>query len=377
MNISLKKQLSFGLIGTCFFIGVIWVVPPANKSELTLPQQSHSNVSLKVQGLTGAADPSDYLKIYVGSKDQCCETRSPMAGRFSTLGQTLEFDPAFDFSEGQAYTIAYYDSQSVRTSAPTLTTFTLTEQGLAIRPRVTAIYPSGDVLPANTLRFYIHFSTPMQPHMSGDFIKLTDKNGRADAAAFMNFKQELWSEDRKRLTLLMDPGRIKQGVAQNLTLGPVLQSEQTYSIVVQAGWQSARDGQTAPRFEKFFETSEALRTLPDTDLWTIKPPRAHTKGPVLIQFDRMYDHQSAKNNVTVQSSDNKIVAGQVSLQDDETVWRFDPEQSWPEQTIKIVVNSRLEDVTGNNLIELLDHSVGVKPKTDKATIVLEFVPVPI
>ena len=69
--------------------------------------------------------------------------------------------------------------------------------------KVVGIYPSGDVLPENVLRFYIHFARPMKPHVAFDCIKLLDASGNADEAAFMRFKQELWNEDRTRLAVLV------------------------------------------------------------------------------------------------------------------------------------------------------------------------------
>ena len=85
---------------------------------------------------------------------------------------------------------------------------------------VTAICPSAGTIPENTLRFYIHFSAPMQPHCATESIALVDAADVADGAAFMTFKQELWNEDRTRLTLLMDSRRIKRGVVKNVALGP-------------------------------------------------------------------------------------------------------------------------------------------------------------
>mgnify|MGYP003346898067 CR=1 FL=1 len=76
---------------------------------------------------------------------------------------------------------------------------------------VTQIYPSADVLPENTLKFYVHFSAPMSRGHSYDHIRLLDEANRPVELAFLELAEELWSPDMLRLTLLMDPGRIKRG----------------------------------------------------------------------------------------------------------------------------------------------------------------------
>ena len=263
----------------------------ANESGLTLPSQANSNIELTLQNELVGINPAEILQVFVGEQEVCCDGKSPIAGRYSVTNSMVTFDPAFDFVTGQRYTVAIRTDDGSNALTPELKEFTLQSASETIKPEVLMVYPSAATLPENTLRFYIDFSTPMTPHMSAKFIKLVDKNGTPDTAAFMMFKQELWSQDRRRLTLLMDPGRIKRGVAQNLTLGPALLEGSYYSIVVEAGWPSAGGVQEMSRFEKPFSVSQALRTLPDPNAWTIEPPSILSRDPILIKFDRPFDHQ--------------------------------------------------------------------------------------
>lgn len=198
----------------------------------------------------------------------------------------------------------------------------------------------------------------MKPHMSSKFIKLVDEKGIADTAAFMSFKQELWSEDRKRLTLLMDPGRIKRGVAQNLTLGPALIAGKSYSIIVDEGWLNSNGTQAIKRFEKTFLVSPALRILPSTDLWNVTPPRKMTIDPLLVKLDRPYDRALLQKNIKVLDHNERIVPGSISILDHEKIWQFKPKTLWTGEKYQLVIDSRLEDVTGNNFRELFDHLSG-------------------
>ena len=347
---SLKIALALGILA-----GHFWSATLANEGGLIIPDQPDSNLIYLLPQAQAGIDPSNILQVFVGNEDTCCDGISPMAGSHRIEGHTVIFDPAFDFVEGQAYTIFSRENETL--ASPTLTEFVLQPARESSAPQVIAIHPSGTFIPENTLRFYIHFSTPMKPHVSNKFIKLVDGDGVTDTAAFMSFKQELWSEDRKRLTLLMDPGRIKRGVPQNLTLGPALLEGNKYSIVIDKGWLSASGLQSIARFEKTFSVSPAIRTRPSTDLWAIMPPRNATRDPLLVRFDRPFDHALLLNAIRVLNAAGRIVPGRVSILDHGTTWRFESEYPWAGETFQLSVDARLEDVAGNNFRELLDHSV--------------------
>src|SRR3954466_7112132 len=76
-----------------------------------------------------------------------------------------------------------------------LTAFT----ALAGGARLEAIYPSGDAVPANHLKFYLHFSAPMREGVFLNYCRLLDEHGAEIAEPFR--ETELWSEDHQRLTL--------------------------------------------------------------------------------------------------------------------------------------------------------------------------------
>lgn len=348
----------------------------AIESSLTLPLETNAAVTINFDHMPAQGDPSDYLQVYVGSREECCDGKLPVAGKYSATEHAVTFDPAFDFQADQTYTVRTLVTPPQNNSVPaTYTEFVIPQNTAPEKPGIVAIYPSGEFIPENTLRFYLHFSTPMKPHVSSRFIKLLDANGTPDDSAFMTFKQELWSEDRKRLTMLIDPGRIKRGVTQNLTLGPALVESQDYSIVIEKGWQSATGTLTTPRFEKSFTVSSGLRSLPDTKHWQIQPIRGRTHDPLLIEFDRPFDHQSAQHSITVHDEHGQLIEGEVSVLNNEKTWRFSPYQRWKNRQIKIYVDPRLEDVAGNNFIDLLDHSFNKTAEyTGRKTIVLEHTP---
>lgn len=355
----MKKLLSTTFISLGVLMAQLWSAALANEGGLILPAQGNANVRLVLQDERTDINPSDVLQVFVGHREACCDGKSPIAGRHRIDSRIVSFDPAFDLIEGQPYTVMTRDKDAANEKARLLTEFTIQQADGVISPEVVAIYPSAAKIPANTLRFYIHFSTPMKPHVSTDYIKLVDAMGTPDTAAFMTFKQELWSEDRKRLTLLMDPGRIKRGVAQNQKLGPALLEGNTYSIVVDEGWPTANGAQTPSRFENIFSVSKALRTRPDPEIWRLVPPRIQSRDPLVIEFDRLFDHERLQSGILVLDELGQPVPGTVSIENDEKTWRFDPQDVWLNTNLKIVIDARLEDVAGNNFREALDHPAEV------------------
>ncbi|MEL7026137.1 MAG: Ig-like domain-containing protein [Pseudomonadota bacterium] len=341
---------AFSLFASACITGLLASHAAAEGDHLTIPQNTSSNVVLTMdEGLNGPS-PEDTLRVFVGPKDQCCAGKTPMSGTYSVTGNSVTFDPAFEFLEGQAYTI--------QTADGALHQFKIASANQATAPSVLAIYPSGSAIPENTLRFYIQFSAPMMPHQAEQFIELVSANGEADREAFMSFKQELWSADRTRLTLLMDPGRIKRGVAQNTRLGPALVETQSYAIVVRDGWPGATGGDVALGFEHAFHVDAALRSIPSPDAWDITPPAAGSREPISITFDRPFDRFQTLESLRLEDADGAVILGEAWLENNETVWRFAPLEPWEEGDLNLLIDARLEDVAGNNFRDTLDHSVG-------------------
>ncbi len=294
------------------------------------------------------------LELFVGGADAFDDQRLPIAGRYEHDGELLRFLPAFNLVAGQDYV-----ALTRRSGEPfQLTEFRIPREAAAAPAQVTEVYPSGDVLPANVLRFYVHFSAPMAPHLASDYIRLRDASGRTDPAAFMKFKQELWNADRTRLTVLIDPGRIKRSVATNVDLGPALLEGGRYSLTIDEGWPSADGSSTLPAFSKSFRVGRALRKRPEIERWTWKSPRPGTREPFVISFDRPFDRHLLPDALHVVAGDGMKVDGTPRIGRDEASWSFIPTEPWSADEVRVAVDNNLEDIAGNSLRELLDRDIG-------------------
>ncbi|MDA7425688.1 hypothetical protein [Thalassococcus lentus] len=332
--------------------GLLALAPAAALTQeggFTAPDQTDGPVSISMNAM-GSLTPQAGLRVFVGPASECCEGRSPVSGRYLVVEDTVSFVPAFPFVQGQVYS-ALIRGESIRE-------FVVGGESVSAAPEVVAVYPSGTTIPENTLRFYVDFAHPMQPHRAEEFISLERGDGRPDRAAFMSFKQELWNHDRTRLTLLMDPGRIKRGVATNLELGPALESGQSYTLVVGAGWPSANGQGVTSEYRAPFDVGEPIRSLPDTKKWTVSAPRMATRQPLELRFDRPFDQVQLGHTIIVHDAAGRRIQGTINTLESETVWRFVPQAAWSDPEIQVVVDASLEDVAGNNFREVLDHAVG-------------------
>ncbi len=323
----------------------------ADDISVDLPQTAQAPVSI-AQPTRLAVDPNQVLQIFVGQVDTCCDGKTPVAGRYTYDNDVLSFTPAFGFSAGEDYVV-----RIARPQGAELIPFSLAPDVANVPAAVTEIYPSDEVIPENTLRFYIHFAVPMRPGVAFDYVKLRDASGNVDEAAFMRFKQELWNEDRTRLTVLIDPGRIKRNVATNLELGPALLAGREYTLSVDAGWPSADGESVLPAVAKRFTVTAPLRELPDVGQWRVAAPCGGTLEPLHIEFDRPFDRHLLIQDIRVTTEDGRDVAGTISVGEGERSWRFSPNAPWPNDDIHIDVSPTLEDVAANNFYDLLDHVV--------------------
>ena len=338
---------------------------PAYASDsVSLPQTVVEPVEVRLSATSSdKADPFGQLQVFVGSADACCEGRIPMAGRYTLTDATLSFSPAFGFEPGQVYVARVWNRENEHTHY----TFRLPFEAAAAPVTVTEIYPSGETLPENLLRFYIHFSVPMAPGVAFDYIKLHDASSNDDDAAFMRFKQELWDKDRTRLTVLIDPGRIKRRVATNRTLGTALRAGQYHTLSVQGGWKSADGTSVLPPFSKTFLVSDPLRTRPDAALWRSNSPCKGTNEPLEINFDRPFDRHLLTSKLRVIDNSGHRIEGDIEVRDSEKTWRFIPNQLWSGTELQLAADIALEDVAGNNFVDLLDHLSTKQPAVATST----------
>jgi hypothetical protein len=301
-------------------------------------------------------------------------------GRCAADGDRLRFTPRFPFVPGLAYRVRVHLRVVGMESASGREVVEARVQLRAASPRpttvVTAVYPSAAVLPENQLKLYVHFSAPMRESEAASAVRLLEEpSGRPVESPFAEGGQELWDRERRRLTLLLDPGRIKRGLVGNRQAGPPLREGASYRLEIASTWRDASGLPLATGFVKRFRVGAADRAQPDPASWRLAAPAAGTRRPVTLDFPEPLDHALLQRAIAVRREGAGRVEGRIIARDDERRWELAPEQPWVPGRYTIVIDPVLEDLAGNNLRRLFDRE-GTAPSAapqDEITLPFECV----
>jgi hypothetical protein len=234
-----------------------------------------------------------------------------MAGRCEADGEDTWFVPRFPFLPG-TYTVLLDGeaaAEIVRAAPEGATT------------RVDAIYPSAGVVPVNLLKVYVDFSAPMAEGqaMAGD--------------AFLEL--ELWDRERRRRTLLLDPGRIKRGLAGHEAAGYPLREGEQFTVRVDAALRDATGRPLAAGAERTYRVGAPVRRRVDVADWSVEPGVVH--------FDRPLDRALLERAFDL--------PGEIGPGERSWIHRRPP----GEHVLR--VDAGLEDLAGNSLRRVFDRDL--------------------
>jgi hypothetical protein len=331
-----------------------------NDSRLILPEEAGESLRICLSELSHL-DPElpayEHLSIFVENKAGDYGSNA-VQGRYSIKNEYLVFTPYFPFELGMKYVARTINPGKNDDFA--YHTFQVGKKQTYAKAKVLSIHPLADEIPENSLRFYIYFNTPMKKGHALKHIQLADPQGNVDKHAFMEFKQELWSPDGKRLTVLFDPGRIKRGVSTNFELGPSLLEGNKYTLTISGTWQDVYGQELSVKATKEFIVGSAYRTTLKVGELYIQKPEANSTEKLSIHFDRIIDHALVQSMIRIEDEKNKAIAGSWETSGDETVVHFIPAKPWKKGKYKIIMDGSFEDVAGNNLHNLLDKKGACK-----------------
>jgi hypothetical protein len=238
------------------------------------------------------------------------DATTPMLGDYQVDGNALRFTPRFPFMPERTHR-AMFDPLALaeilglpERPAPGVQrlSFRIDAPERRSATHVTAVYPSGDVVPANLLRIYIVFSQPMSRRGIERHIQLLGENGKPVEHPFLDLEDGLWDPGARRLTLVLDPGRIKRGLALNAVKGLPLRPGARYHLVISAEAKDAEGSPLAENFSKEYRVDPADRTTPDPRKWKLTVPRAGTRELLVVVADRALDQPLFERLVRVEDA---------------------------------------------------------------------------
>jgi hypothetical protein len=315
----------------------------------------------QLDALTAAArSPEDWAKVFslrvVPAKGQADPEQPAVLGSYSVDDGVLRFRPRYPLARGVRY-LAVFEPAALSALAAAPCGLPPAVRETIVFPRhhrgeataVEHVYPSADRLPENLLKFYLHFTAPMSRGGVYQYIHLLGPGGKEVDLPFLELDEELWDTAGIRLTLFIDPGRIKRGLKPREDVGPVLEKGKAYTLVLDRAWPDA-DGQPLREdYRKIFTAGPPDNVCPDPQKWQVRAPGAGTREALMAAFPEPLDHALLVRLLTVTDAGGQPVLGQVQVRSGETAWQFTPEQPWQAGAYRLVIDTRLEDLVGNRI----------------------------
>jgi hypothetical protein len=299
---------------------------------------------------------SEMFRVVVaGGKAGEVLARLPIAGTYIVNDSGIRFEPQFPLTPGREYRAIlhpdYDPATPARESARIETSVTVPKPPPGPRVSITGIYPSGNRLPENTLRFYIHFSGEVARGNVYRHLKLIRDDGKEVKSPFLELDEELWSTDGKRLTVLFHPGRVKRELAPREEEGPILEEGHRYTLKISDNWEDVEGRPIVSGFRKRFTAGPPDNRAIDLSEWTMTAPRAGSDSPLIIRLPGPLDHALLGRMVWVEDQDGEKVPGTLAVGGGERVLTFAPKGLWTKGEYRIAVEASLEDVCGNRVGE--------------------------
>ncbi|GAB5473558.1 MAG: hypothetical protein Mars2KO_16570 [Maribacter sp.] len=350
----IPKKIKYGLV---FFCGLL-CIGCGREGVVTIKQVDYEHA--KAVGVTfDTTMDVEQLRVFVGA-----ESQTSVIGVIVSEGHRHRFTPVVPFTSGQTYTLRQQDTV-------VLASFSIPEvQGIP-PAEVLAIYPQVDTVPENLLKVYLKFNRPMQRLENAlDHITVTDATDGTVVQPFLRLESELWNAEGTLLTLWLDPGRIKTDLIPNRELGLPLESGKRYRLEIDSGWKSQDGMALQQRYSKTWVVGQRDDQRPALRNWTLEWKEATGKAPLTIDFGEPMDAFLGVETLQFFDDVGRINGKLEFVGQQQQQLRFTPEREWQGPEIKIQVENRLEDLSGNNLARLFDRPIAegaeAEPDTSKS-----------
>jgi hypothetical protein len=279
----------------------------------------------------------------------------PMAGRLVRDEGDVCFVPRFAFVDGTPYTVLVDGAAAAVLVRPRAERPATTE--------VLEIQPTATEVPRNLLRLYVSFSAPMSEGDAVRHVRLVDDDGDPLTGALLPTEHELWDAGRRRLTVLLDPARIKRGLVAHRQIGYPLQPGVPFRVVVDAGFRDAAGSPLRAGGERRYEVGDEEHRRVEPDRWAVTAPPSHTVEPIVVTFDRPLDHGLLARCLRVVGPDGELVDGTRAVGAQGRDWRMTPRSAWTPAAHQLVVDPILEDLAGNSIRRIFDRDL-TRPDQD-------------
>lgn len=331
-----------------FFVAIISACnnrPERSGFSLVKDQEIYSGVFIPFDSMEGVDKSKIEQEIIIklqGSSES-------MLGEYTADKNGVTFNPLIRLTPGNVYQVVF--------RGRILTSLAVPNEKKSGTSKLIGIYPSADTLPENLLKVYLKFSNPMRRGMSGQYLSMLDEKGDTLKNIFLNLEPELWDEESRQLTVWLDPGRIKRGLQPNERDGNPLQTGSLYTLAVSKEWTDIQGAQLNKAYTKQFVAMAKDLESPDPVKWEIKIPKSGSRDALSIYFLEALDYALLYNTISIIQPGGQTFNGQISVNNKERSLLFYPKTNWKPGTYHLEIDSKLEDLAGNNLNRLFDRDL--------------------
>ena len=330
---------------------IVW--EPATGTPLAVRVLNPPAATVEALRDAGATDPRwpAILAVHLADAAGAVPADRPaLLGAYQVVGPTLRFTPRFPLDAARRYQARFDPDGPLGPAAPVIADRAAAPGPPVVRTVVTRVEPLGPRLPANILRFYLYFSAPMGRGAAYEHLKLIDDAaGQPLDHPFLELGEELWDPTQTRLTVLLDPGRIKRGLRPRAELGPIFVAGRSYTLRIDPAWLDAAGHPLGAPGSRSFATTAEDETAPDPKTWTMNPPRAGATDPLVVRFGDILDRATVASGLILLDPRGAAVAGTAEATADGSGWRFQPDAPWAVGSYELAIETDLEDLAGNSI----------------------------
>lgn len=285
----------------------------------------------------------------------------------------LCFEPKYPLEAGVEYLVRYREAQDGQWQNQVVG---LPKKQLESSTLVKEVYPTSNQLPQNLLKFYVYFTAPMTQGEAYEHIELQNANGQRVPFPFLEIAEELWDRSGQRLTLLLDPARVKRGLVPREEDGPILNAGSRYRLVIKSTWPDARGAPLTKGFAKTFTVIAEDFRQPDPATWKIKSPKSKTQDVLTFIMPEPMDHATFARGVTIENAKGQTVLGEFTFSHGETQAHFTPLKDWRPGLYDVRILKHIEDLVGNSIqrpfeVDRFDNIATAPNERESITIEIE------
>lgn len=329
-------------------------VPPSDKANvpsihIAQDAAGKCRIELMIESSSEGVNADDWSRrfvVHVVATDETAEGPA-MLGSYQAIAGGVRFTPRYPLQPGLRYRAEYCAADGTTVSKQ----FQSPDRPPTAATEVAAVYPTAATLPENQLKFYLHFTAPMGRGEAYDHLRLLDETGSELELPFLEIGEELWDPSGKRLTLLLDPARVKRGLKPREEQGPVLEAGRRYTLVIDRRWRDAAGRPLGAEFRKLFSVGPPDETCPDPRRWQVTPATAGSRGPLVVRLGESLDQALLERMLWVTDPQGQWVPGEIQIGDLEAKWSFIPKQAWQPGNYQLVADTLLEDLAGNSIAQ--------------------------